>query len=303
MLGSPVVWRPAFAALSLAGGLAAAEARADEPAGEPVAGASASRIPVPPPSSAPVPTPIDGLGEDLARAFTGTNLIFYGVAVGETIVMSASGGDHAVRVWVRRNFAVDAWGDSAVVLGYVLPAVVAPGLWAVGLVSRERWALGAGSAAVQALATTMAVTVLLKRGTGRPYPLNGGDPNAPDVLEHPENARIWKPFRVDGGWAWPSGHTAGLTSVVAAVSAWDPEQIAIPLIGYPIALAIGAGMVIGDHHWTSDVIAGGLIGNAIGSSVGDSFRRRERGARPAARSLRVVPLAGATQGAAIVGTW
>ena len=253
------------------------------------------------------PTPIDAVAADLADAFTGTNILYYGAAATETSVLALGGGDQSARVFVQRHLAVRAWGDSAYVVGYVLPAIVAPGLWIAGLATRDRAALGGGSAALQALVTTLATTALLKWATGRPYPLNGGDPSAPDVLEHPEVARSFRPFRLDGEWAWPSGHTAATMSVVAALSAWDPDAIAIPLVGYPVAAAIGLGMVVGDRHWTSDVIAGGLIGYAIGSSVGASFRRRardERGAKESGvRSIHLAPIGQGAIGASLVGTW
>ena len=39
-----------------------------------------------------------------------------------------------------------------------------------------------------------------------------------------------------------------------------PDEIWLPIIGYPFALAIGVGMIEGDFHWLSDIVAGGLIG-------------------------------------------
>lgn len=261
------------------------------------------------------PTPIDAFGDDLVDAFTGTNLFFYGAAVAETGVLAFGGGDHTVRVFVRQNLAVQAWGDGANVAGYVAPAVIAPSIWIVGLLTRDRFGLGGGSAAVQALGTTLAVTAFLKWSIGRSYPLNGGDPNAPDVLDHPSFAHSFRPFRLDGGWAWPSGHTSASVSVVAALSAWDPDSLAIPLIGYPIAAAIGLGMVDGDHHWTSDVLAGGLFGYAIGHSIGDSFHRRavqqtcacdpdsRRGLLGTLRSVHFVPMTGFAVGGSLVGVW
>jgi membrane-associated phospholipid phosphatase len=249
------------------------------------------------------PTPIDAVGSDLVEAFSGYNLIFYGAAVGETAVMAFSGGDHAARVFVQKNVASAAWGNAAVLAGYVLPAVAAPIVWGAGLATDNCDALGAGSAAIQSLAMTFLATVLLEWSTGRPYPLHGGDPHAPDVLGHPEYAREFRPFNFKGDWAWPSGHTSAITSVVAALSGWNPDRIAIPLIGYPVAAAIGAGMIVGDHHWTSDVVAGALVGYAVGSSVGSSFRRRALGQSSETRDVHIVPLGFGMIGGAVVGAW
>ena len=45
-------------------------------------------------------------------------------------------------------------------------------------------------------------------------------------------------------------------------------------IGYPITLAVGLALVEGDYHWSSDIIAGALIGHVIGRTIGNNFRNR-----------------------------
>ena len=45
-------------------------------------------------------------------------------------------------------------------------------------------------------------------------------------------------------------------------------------MGYPAALAIGLGMIEGDYHWLSDVVAAALMGHAIGWVIGKRFRER-----------------------------
>jgi membrane-associated phospholipid phosphatase len=254
------------------------------------------------------PTPLDDVGSDIADALGGWNLVLYGAAVGETAAMAFAGGDHGARVLVRENLASDAWGNTAYVSGYVLPVLVAPAIWIAGLAAHDRATVGAGSAAVQALALAAVATAVLKWSTGRPYPLHGGDPHAPDVLEHPAYAREFSPFNLKGDWAWPSGHTSTTISVVAALAEWDPSCVAIPVIGYSVSAAIGLGMIVGDHHWTSDVVAGGLIGYAVGSSVGRSFHRRATGEAHGSRDahyahgmhdIRVMPMGAGTLGATL----
>jgi membrane-associated phospholipid phosphatase len=79
------------------------------------------------------------------------------------------------------------------------------------------------------------------------------------------------------------------------------------LLSYPAAFAVGFGMIAGDHHWTSDVLAGGLIGQAIGYSVGRNFRKRLRADQKASeereRTWLLMPLPGARYGASLVGFW
>lgn len=273
-----------------------ARAQAANPAG-------ASLLAATPP---PMPTPIDGLGADLLDAFSGTSLLFYGGAVAVTGAMAFSGADHAIRVGVQRNLVAPAFGDAALYAGYALPASVAPAIYLVGLAAHDSKVAGAGSAALQALATALAATGVLKIAVGRSYPLAGGDPSAPDRLDHPEYARQFRPFQTL--WplpSWPSGHTSATLSIAAALTAYYPDEMWVPFVGYPLGILIGLGMVDGDRHWASDVVAGGLIGHAIGYSIGADFRRRltSQGAR-GARAVKVVPLATSTYcGLQATGSW
>jgi hypothetical protein len=71
-------------------------------------------------------------------------------------------------------------------------------------------------------------------------------------------------------------------------------------------MATGVGMMVADRHWASDVVAGALMGQAIGWSVGAGFREsvqtHDPGNGTAAR-LRVVPLSGRVTGLAVLGEW
>lgn len=251
----------------------------------------------------PLPSPIDRLGEDTARAFTETApLVLYGAAVVSTAVLSASGADHAVRVAIQEHLGAPAWGDGAYYGGYVLPLVVAPGLYLGGLLADRRSVAGAGSAAVQALALAFTTTVILKVATGRPYPLNGGSPDAPDRLEHPEYAKDFSPFAFGGRFAWPSGHTSAAMSIAAALTAFSRGSLVVPLVAYPLAFGIGMGMIVADRHWTSDVVAGACIGQGIGWSVGTAFRERAEGTAPLGR-IYFVPLASGMNGIGIAGSF
>jgi membrane-associated phospholipid phosphatase len=258
------------------------------------------------PAPASMPTPLDGFGEDLVGAFTGTNLLWYGGAVAAAGVMAFSGADQAVRVAVQRNLVAPAYADSAFYTGYVLPAAVAPAIYLVGLAVHDPTTAGAGSALLQALGVTLVATGVFKFATGRPYPLHGGDPNASDRLDHPEYAREFRPFQTF--WplpAFPSGHTSAMTSIAATLTAYYPDRVWIPLVGYPLALLVGFGMVDGDRHWASDVVAGGLLGHAIGHSIGSAFRRRVRADGAEERGgLKVAPVvAPGYCGVAASGPW
>jgi membrane-associated phospholipid phosphatase len=265
-------------------------------------------VPAPAPTSvpAPTPTPFDGAGDDLAGAFSGGQILWSAGAVVATGLMAFGGVDHAIRVGVQRGLRSPAYGEGAYYTGYLLPAIVAPAVYIVGLAARDPVVAGAGSAALQALAETFVATSVLKIAVGRAYPLDGGDPNAPDRLDHPEHARDFRPFQTL--WplpAWPSGHVSATISIAAALTAYYPEEPWIPLLGYPVAALIGFGMVVRDSHWASDVVGGALLGHAIGYSVGAGFRRRVRGARDAnVVPLTLVPVVGPSfAGVALGRAW
>ena len=241
-----------------------------------------SRAPATLPAAEPesFPTPIARFAANLVDAFSGTNLIFYGSAVAVTGVFAYSGMDHAVVVGTQKHLAVPAFSDATVVAGYVLPLVAAPAVYLVGLTVADRSLAGAGAAAVQALTVTLVTTGVLKLLTGRPFPNHGADPKDPDRLNYPSYAyqfsfQVAHPTQM---FAWPSGHTSASTSVAAALTGFYADCLWVPFVTYPVALLIGAGMIDGAHHWTSDVIAGGLIGHAIGFSIGRNFRRLVRSA-------------------------
>jgi hypothetical protein len=141
--------------------------------------------PSPAASVASMPTPVDGLGDDLALAFTGYNLFYYAGAIAATAAMAPSGADQAIRVGVQQSVASPAYGDVALYAGYILPLTAAPAMYLVGLAVRDPAAAGAGSAALQALAATALTTGVLKFATGRVYPLNGGDPMLPTASSIP----------------------------------------------------------------------------------------------------------------------
>lgn len=251
-----------------------------------------------------MPSPLDAVGDDALRAVSGWQWLYLAGAVVATAAMSPSGADHAIRVGIQEHARVPAWGDAAYYGGYVLPVVVPASIYVAGLVARDHDIAGAGSAAIQALAFTELVTVVLKVGTGRPFPTHGGDPNAPDRLEHPEYAREWTPFAFAGRYAWPSGHTAAAVSVAAALTAYSDNPWLVGSIAYPVAGAIAFGMLTGDHHWASDVVAGGLIAQGIGWSVGKSFAARVRPSSSLADRVSVVPvISSEVHGVAVIGAF
>lgn len=248
-----------------------------------------------PPQDQPMPTPLDGLGTDVADAFSGNNLLYYTGAIAVTGVMVASDADYSIHDALPNPGSTSTWNDAANLAGYVVPGAVPPGIWIAGLVLHDQRLAGAGSAAIQALAVTMATTGVLKLAVGRAFPVHE------EAIDSPARAQDFHPF--DNGFgAWPGGHASAAFSVAAAFTAYEPEQHWIPTLAYPVAVALSLGMVDRDSHWASDTIAGALIGQAIGYSIGRNYRKRVRGEHDRGFAVELVPLHGA-DGLALGGRW
>ncbi|NVB83979.1 MAG: phosphatase PAP2 family protein [Kofleriaceae bacterium] len=239
-----------------------------------------------------MPTPIDDVRSDLEAVFSGPNL-FYFVAMGwSTYVMVLSGADRVVHDVFDRHIDMKTGNSLANVGGYLVPGLVTPSIWVVGLLTHDRTLAGAGSAVIESILVTVTTMGALKFATGRVWPRDG------NLVDY---SKDFDPFR-NGTAAWPSGHAATTTTITAALTAYYPEHWWIPAIGYPLAAYLGIGMVDRNSHWASDLVSGMLLGQAVGYSIGRNFRRRVRGIAGTADSLIVAPLPEAA-GLSLSGTW
>ena len=239
-----------------------------------------------------MPTPIDDVRSDIEDTFSGPNLFYLAAAGWSAYVMVLSGADRAVRAEFDRHIDMKAGNDIANICGYLVPGVVTPSIWVLGLATHDRTLAGAGSAVIEAIIVTVTTMSALKLATGRTWPV------AEDGVDH---SMDFHPFH-NGIAAWPSGHTATTTTITAALTAYYPEHWWIPAIGYPLAAYLGVGMLDRNSHWASDAVAGMLLGQAVGYSIGRNFRRRVRGIAGTADSIVVAPLSDGA-GLALSGTW
>ena len=133
-----------------------------------------------------------------------------------------------------------------------------------------------GLAAAQAVLVSFAATNLLKAVTGR-LPPDAEVP--PDPKMAPGVDRRSRHFRfgfMRGGvfHGWPSGHTMTNMALAASLSSYYSESRRVGFCAYGWAAYVMAAATIGDQggvHWLSDVVAGGLMGWAIGKVVGEGF--------------------------------
>jgi membrane-associated phospholipid phosphatase len=191
-------------------------------------------------------------------------------AVVTPFAMVPTGLDHRVRLLGQRElFGRPQLEPVSVWTPYVLAGGVLAGYGVAALAgscSMQRRI----APVLQAGVLTFGTVAILKFGVGRQWPNGGRDPDAPDRLDHPEQARDFKPFQRPYA-AWPSGHTALMFAAASAFRAGNEDLGLAAWLGYPLAVGVASGMWLGDHHWGSDIISGALLGEAIGSSVGQSF--------------------------------
>jgi len=104
-----------------------------------------------------------------------------------------------------------------------------------------------------------------------------------------EGASHFDPFSGDS--SFPSGHATQAFAVAAVVAAHD-GRLWVGVVSYGLAGSVGLARVYQDAHWTSDVLAGAILGTVVGNAVvkvNDRIRtdRRVSGGRV---SILVTPL-------------
>jgi membrane-associated phospholipid phosphatase len=231
---------------------------------------------------------LDRTGAELVRPLP---LVLAAGAAVPPVALAPTGLDHRLRVLAQRDLGGRYRLEP---VSLYAPFVLAGGV----LVTHVGGALG-GSCAVrrptaamlQAIVLGLGVTGVVKWGTGRGWPNGGRDPHAADRLEHPESATSFRPFRA-GLAAFPSGHTLTMMVAAAAFRSAEPELGALAWAGYPLALGVGAGMWLSDHHWASDILSGALLGEAIGGSVGRAFAASDPERERIELGFALLPVAG-----------
>ena len=153
---------------------------------------------------------------------------------------------------LRNAMAGAEWGveKGAVIAG--------GGMWALGLVARNRTVAGVGAHTLLSVGVTHQVTSFLKGAFGRSRPYLSSD-----SLPHD-----WQPgagFGDSDRRSFPSGHTSTAFAFATAMSteisrAWPRAgKIATPLL-YAGATSAALARIYHDQHWASDVAVGAAVG-------------------------------------------
>jgi membrane-associated phospholipid phosphatase len=191
--------------------------------------------------------------------------------------------------WRWRNFAYNHESlaniaySTVIYVGWVAPIAAPFAFYLTGLFKHDEKLQVTGLALVQSMALANGVHALLKLSTGRtePYIIN---------QYHHERIATSKDFSGDFDWfkmvlldGWPSGHTISAFATAATIAQIYSDSPLIKLAAFTYATLIGLGVSL-NVHWASDVLAGALMGYAIGTTVGRSFSQL---LKPEAQNNRV----------------
>jgi membrane-associated phospholipid phosphatase len=163
---------------------------------------------------------------------------------------------------------------------YELP--VAVGFYAYGALADNYEAKAVALDGFSASVIASLVTSGIKGIVGRKRPNTGLGPHA------------FHPFQ--GDYSFPSGHATGAFAFASVIAA-HYDDVWVDASAYTIASLVGVARIHLDAHWTSDVIAGGLIGGLIGHHLVE-FNRRWR----AENESSLMPTLG-TDGSQLTLSW
>lgn len=237
----------------------------------------------------PLSTVFHNIGRNALHSFSyNYGLNFIGAAA-FTWTFIETGIDWEWNRLAYNNVTMPNVGLPALYTGYVVPAIAPLSFYWVGYaIGNERLQM-TGLALTQSLMLTIGIQTVLKMSTGRA--LTG----IVTQLDHTRSNRT-DDFSDEFEWfdmnfiaGWPSGHTANAFAAAATIAELYRDSPWIPIVAYSYATLVGVGVSL-NVHWLSDVVAGALIGFAVGKTVGRSFNQLlEKNKEALTFSLYVTP--------------
>lgn len=217
--------------------------------------------------------PFDGLLQNTKESFTGRNTYLHLTGVALTPVIIRSGLDAEVNDTFndRDNFPLRFPG---VIGGYLAPFALGVPLIVHGKVKENDESIRASYAVLQSTVITLGYVSLLKALTGRPNPDNDSSKSMQEQSEEFNFGILNRGIY----WGWPSGHMATTMALTSTITHFYPETAWIKWVAYGTSaymFYVVSSYDKGQMHWFSDAVAGGLMGYAIGSTVGSNMRLKQ----------------------------
>jgi membrane-associated phospholipid phosphatase len=181
-----------------------------------------------------------------------------GVAIGGSLLLDRTVLDH-LAPWSETASAKDwrTFGDYGQLSGPVIGTVFAIDGWATGNErSKETAAL-----AYESFIWAGALEGTIKFAVGRARP---------SATDHPF---VFNPGGTNG--SFPSGHTTEAFAAATVFSEQYPRwEVYIP--AYAAAAAVGFSRLYANQHWTSDVLAGAVLGVSVSHFLRKRFHDRSK---------------------------
>lgn len=219
------------------------------------------------------PPPLDGLWQNTKDSFTGRNAFLHlgGAALTPLIIKSGLDADVNDTFDNREIYPLRFPG---VIAGYVAPFALGLPFYIHGEMNNNTESIRASYAVLHSTIITLTYVSLLKSLTGRPNPNNKSSRDMRDQSE-----RFNFGFMNRGiYWGWPSGHMATTMALASTMTHFYPEKTWVKWAAYGTSaymFYVVSSYDRGQMHWFSDAVAGGLMGYAIGSTVGSNFRSKQ----------------------------
>jgi membrane-associated phospholipid phosphatase len=165
--------------------------------------------------------------------------------------------------------ALDRLAGGADILGtagHIVPALV--GTYVGARLLGKRSFAAATLRVGLSYAAADAVESLLKPAVGRDRPYTGREP------------LTFRPFSLDGDHhSFPSAHVVHISSLATAI-ATESHRPLVTALAAVTTCYVGAQRVYRDQHWSSDVVASGMLGVEVSEMVMTWLRSRRPTTRP-----------------------
>jgi len=172
-----------------------------------------------------------------------------------TVMRDHNDGNNQFMLQVERLGSEYAWG----VLG---------GFYLAGSLTDEQRAISVAQDGLTAsFIASGVITPAIKFAAGRSRPNDNGGT---------DNTFTFKPF--SGAASFPSGHTTEAFALASVISAHYETSPWVGWTSYTLASLVGLARTYHGGHYTSDVVAGAMIGTLVGKAVVAHNRPQRAGA-------------------------
>ncbi len=146
---------------------------------------------------------------------------------------------------------------------YLVPIVGS--LYLYGLTAKNQEAETAALLTGKAVIISGAYVFMFKQVFQRKRPTQG---------EHPDPGYWGGPFDGFQYNSFPSRHATLAFAAATSISAYYKDKLWVGVISYSLATMVGISRIYDDEHWASDVVAGAVLGYAIGKLVVNKQRKQ-----------------------------